>query len=638
MNKVNYSKIEDTTLPETETEVEKKKPHKPFGIASGVLYGIGCGVGGSIFILLGGGIDIAGPGVLISLILGGVLIFFTALNYSELETSLPIAGGAYNFTKEGIGGFLAFVIGFFLWLANVASCTFSALTFALVINSIFSFSSEYSFFLAFLSIIFISTIVLLTTKGGSKVLIRATIILVIFFSFFFILGVFIAPITNPEGYKPQFFFSGTNFFGVIQMFAALFIFFTSITSNLAYFNSDLRNPSKNIPKVNLLAILITLLIYIGVTSAVLLNLGEISANLSGHEILIAEISGEILGPIGFYVMVIAAILATLVSMNAALSSAGSIFHALARDHYVPKIFRKVNQKTDVPTYALLLTVALCIILTFFTNVGFAAEMTTFIYFIGLAFVNIAAVSLRYNRKKLDRPFKAPFFPYLPIGVGIMCLILAFTLNFTAVLFGMLVFTIGMTYYLITIADRSSIVLTLAGIKFFFALAVGIFILILNNLSVLSTPVLGFNVYFSSFLLRLVIFIVIFTFITILFDIVPLNQIIFFFIKKMQKDKVAMSLGNAQIIELNKTERKIIYYIDLLLGIIELACPVILVIIILTFSFGVISIEQIQFGSILLLEGTSEYLFLLILGIYALFLTLSGLVSLYINREIKKIGV
>ena len=92
----------------TEKDAEDKiteLPEKKYGIKAGILYGVGCGIGGSIFILLGTGIDLAGPGVLISLILGGVLILLIALNYSELSTSLPVSGGAYNFGKEGLGGF-----------------------------------------------------------------------------------------------------------------------------------------------------------------------------------------------------------------------------------------------------------------------------------------------------------------------------------------------------------------------------------------------------------------------------------------------------------------------------------------------------------------------------------------------------
>lgn len=621
-----------------ETEKDKDILKKPFGIGSGILYGIGCGVGGSIFILLGPGIELAGPGVLISLILGFILILITALNYSELEISLPISGGAYNFTKEGMGGFLAFIIGFFLWFANVASCTFSALTFSFVFDSMFPILSNFMIPLAIIPIVFIASVFFRTNRVSNKVLIALTIVLVIIFTFFFFSGFLLSPITNPEGFEPEFYQSKINSFGVIQMFATLFIFFTSITSNLAYFNPELKNPSKNIPKVNILAIIFTFIIYIGVTSAVLINLGNLTEDLSEYDILLARISYHILGPIGFYLMGFAAIIATLIAMNAALGSAVSIFNALARDHYVPKIFSKIDEKTKVPTYSLLLTTAICIILTLFTNIGFAAETTTFIYFFGLAFVNFAAVSLRYKRKQLDRPFKAPFFPYLPIGVGIICLILSFILSLNAVLFGLLFFTIGMTYYLITIAERSSIILTLAGIKFFMTLLVGIFIWILNNLSMVSSPIIGFELYFSIIFLRFVIFVCLVSFITIFFDLIPLTQIVYTFIKKVNKDKVAINVGGAQIIELKVYERKIIYYINLLLGVIEIICMAILIIVITILATGMVSIVQIDLGGSLLFEETSEYIFLSSLTILALFLGLSGTVSLYLNREIKKIGI
>ena len=113
-------------------EQEQVLPVRDLRISQGTLYGIGCGIGGSIFILTA-----AGPGVLISLILGGIIVFLTALNYSELSTSLPISGGSYSLSKEGMGGFSAFITGFFLWVANMATCTFSALAFAITIIDIF---------------------------------------------------------------------------------------------------------------------------------------------------------------------------------------------------------------------------------------------------------------------------------------------------------------------------------------------------------------------------------------------------------------------------------------------------------------------------------------------------------------------
>ncbi|GAH28203.1 unnamed protein product, partial [marine sediment metagenome] len=52
---------------------------------------------------------------------------------------------------------------------------------------------------------------------------------------------------------------------------------------------------------------------------------------------------------------------------------------------------KTNKKTNVPTLALIITSGIAVFFTIlaimFSNVGFTANITTFIYFFGLAFVN-----------------------------------------------------------------------------------------------------------------------------------------------------------------------------------------------------------------------------------------------------------
>ncbi|MHA1240707.1 MAG: amino acid transporter, partial [Promethearchaeota archaeon] len=69
----------------SETESKDILPQRTITLSQGVLYGVGCGIGGSIFVLLGIGIDEAGSAIFFSLLLGGILIFFTGLNYAELS-------------------------------------------------------------------------------------------------------------------------------------------------------------------------------------------------------------------------------------------------------------------------------------------------------------------------------------------------------------------------------------------------------------------------------------------------------------------------------------------------------------------------------------------------------------------------
>ncbi|MFX0082256.1 MAG: APC family permease [Candidatus Hodarchaeota archaeon] len=625
----------------TEREQEVIVPKRTIKLSSGILYGIGCGIGGSVFILLGTAIGQARSGVFISLILGGVLIFFTALNYSELSTSLPISGGAYNFSKEALGGFLAFIIGFFLWIANIATFSFSAQAFVVVIEAFFPVPIIKNLFIliALVSILLTAIVVFRTQKLALRTLISLTIILLIIFGIFIISGLLIAPITNTSNFNIDFLTSDTNFLSVILMFPFLFIFFTSITSNLAYLNADLKNPSKNIPKTNIFAILFTLLIYLLITTVSMINIGN---NPDESPIFLALILNDVLGFSGYLLMGIAATIATFIAMNVALGSAVSVMHALTRDHYISQKLLKVNKKTNVPTYILIITTGIAILFTIlaiiFANVGFTANITTFIYFFGLAFVNFAAVNLRYKRKELDRPFKAPFFPYLPLIVGSSCLIFAFALNINAVLLGLVIFVIGITYYLLTIADRYSIVFTLAGLKFFALILVGIFIWVLNNLSIISSPIPGFVNTFSFILLRILIFFCIFSIGTIFFDIFPLKELVYFFIKKVNKKEVAIDIGIGTIIELKKIKAKSIYYTNIIISTVQMASSLYIFSLITLFNLELISIENITFGSTIIPQKTAEFLFISFLLFFGTTLLFGGIISLYLNRETKTLGI
>ena len=628
----------------TEKEQEAVLQKKSVSLSTGILYGIGCGIGGSIFVLLGTAIDTAQSGVIISLILGGILIFFTALNYSELSTSLPISGGAYNFSKEALGGFLAFIIGFFLWVANIGTFSFSAQAFVTVIEAFFPLPFMRNFFIiiAIISILFTAIVVFRTQKTALKTLVSLTVVLLIIFGIFIISGFLIAPITNAPNYDVAFLSSSTNFFSVILMFSLMFIFFTSITSNLAYINADLKNPSKNIPKTNIFAILITLFIYISITLVVMINIGNNSSGLGDSPILLALILNNILGFPGYLLMGIAATISTFIAMNAALGSAVSVMHALARDHYVSQKILKVNKKRQVPILALIITTGIAIVFTIlailFANIGLTANITTFIYFFGLASVNFAAVSLRYKRKELDRPFKAPFFPYLPILVGSSCLILAFALNINAIILGVIIFAIGITYYFLTLADRHSIVFTLAGLKLVSIILIGFFIWILNNLGTINSAILGFSTIFSLGLLRILIFICIFTIGTIFFDIIPLKELVYFFTKRMSKKEVAIDIGVGRIIELKKIKSKLIYNINIIIGVVQIASSLFIFALIALITFDVISIESITFGSTIIPQKTGEFLFVAFLMFFGTILLFSGPLSLYVNRETKTLGI
>jgi len=628
----------------SDQEQQQVLPVRDLRISQGTLYGIGCGIGGSIFILLGTAITVAGPGVLLSLILGGVIVFLTALNYSELSTSLPISGGSYSLSKEGMGGFSAFITGFFLWVANMATCTFSALAFAITIIDIFfpfltSLVIFFSIPIAVISILIMAIFVFRSHKLAIRTLINSTKVLLAILSIFVIFGFLIAPITNVSYYNPGFLYSRTTFFGIIQMFSLLFICFTSMTTNIAYLNSEFKNPARSIPIVNLLAIFITLGIYLSITFVVLINGGPNPAGLGQSSVILANIFNNILGPFGFYLMGIGAIISTLIAMNASLGSAVSILEALARDNYVPKRILKVKKKTGVPPLALVITIMIIIVFTIMIDINVVAEMSSFIYFFGLAAVNFAAVRIRYKRIELDRPFKAPFFPYLPLIVGSICMILAFSLSLIAVVLGVIVGLVALSYYLLTFADRPSITITLAGIKLLSVVGLGILIWIVNNFGLISSPIPGMNDVFTYGLMRVLIFFCVFAIGTVVLDLIPLREFVYFFTKKIDKDSVAINLGSAAIISLDEKKIQIIHYVNIIIGIIQIiASFFIFFIMALLIGFDTVSIENITIGSSIISQATSEYIFFSLLLLFGISLFFSGLIYLYRNRQTMSSGL
>jgi APA family basic amino acid/polyamine antiporter/amino acid efflux transporter len=621
-----------------ETEPREVLPKRTLKLSQGIMYGVGCGIGGSIFVLLGLGIEYAGSGILLSLILGGILIFFTGLNYAELSTSLPIAGGAYNFSKEGIGGFLAFIIGFFLWIANVATCSFSAQIFALVFNEVFikfniPIDNPFITVIAILPIILTSLVIFRTQKVAIKALLIFTLVLIGMFAFFIIFGLIITPFTNPNIILTQ-----IKFEGIIPAFLLLFILFTSITSNLAYLNPDLKNPSKNIPKTIIYAILLTIIIYLSITFIALINLGENPTGLTENPVLLADVFESVLGPFGFYFMVLAAIISTLIAINAALGSAVSVITALARDRFIPKKIQETKKRPDMPALGLLITIILVVLFVLFAGIGFTAEITNFIYFIGLAFVNFAAVKLRRTRKELDRPFKAPFFPFLPIFISICFLafavILGVIISIEALILGVVIFIIGIAFHLLTIADRSSINLTLTGIKFFFLTVLGMFIWVINNFSDVNPILILIN--------RILIGVCAFTIGTVVLDLMPLRELAYYYVKKMDKGKVAINIGNAQIIDLGKKRSKIIHLTNLVIAIIQfIACGIIFSIVYFLFN-NLLSIQDIILvigTSVTYIPSTSgTTLFISILIVFGLSLFFCGILSWQRIREFKSLGL
>ncbi len=81
------------------------------------MLGIGAIIGAGIFSLTGvAAAQYAGPGIVYSFIIGGILCALAGLCYSEMAAMVPVAGSAYAYSYVTMGEFVAWIIGWDLVL------------------------------------------------------------------------------------------------------------------------------------------------------------------------------------------------------------------------------------------------------------------------------------------------------------------------------------------------------------------------------------------------------------------------------------------------------------------------------------------------------------------------------------------
>src|SRR4029079_3521245 len=81
------------------------------------MVGIGAIIGTGIFVLTGQAAAMhAGPGIVLSMVVAGVVSALAALCYAEFASSVPVAGSAYTYGYATLGELIAWIIGWDLIL------------------------------------------------------------------------------------------------------------------------------------------------------------------------------------------------------------------------------------------------------------------------------------------------------------------------------------------------------------------------------------------------------------------------------------------------------------------------------------------------------------------------------------------
>jgi basic amino acid/polyamine antiporter, APA family len=105
------------SIAQVQTEFDRGELKRTLGPIHLVLFGIGCIIGAGIFVRTGtAAAQFAGPAVILSFVVAGIVCAFAGLCYAELASMLPVSGSAYTYAYTTVGEFGAWIMGSLLLL------------------------------------------------------------------------------------------------------------------------------------------------------------------------------------------------------------------------------------------------------------------------------------------------------------------------------------------------------------------------------------------------------------------------------------------------------------------------------------------------------------------------------------------
>ncbi|KUK91948.1 MAG: Amino acid permease-associated region, partial [Marinimicrobia bacterium 46_43] len=399
-----------------------------FTIATGAMISSG------LFILPGLAHSVAGPAVIWSYVMAGLLAGIGALSMAELSSAMPKAGSDYFFVMRGFGPAVGSVAGLLSWFSLTLKSSFAIVGMATFVRLIIDLNGL--LIGAGLVILF----VILNTLGVKQAA-RAQTWLVAGLLILLILYIIIGfPKINTSHLIP---FARK---GIAPVFSATGLVFVSYGGLLkvASMAEEVRDPGKNMPRGILLSLTTVMIIYaltITVTSGVLdpekLDNSLIPISLGGEQLL---------GQTGFIAMSIGAILAFVSTANAGIMSASRYLLAMSRDKLLPKPLSRINNRFQTPHVAVMVT-GLIMILSLLLELKILVEAASTVLMLTYILACLGVIILRESALHNYRPlYKSPFYPWLQIAGVIGLIYVLYEVGTDAYLISAALILVAFAYY------------------------------------------------------------------------------------------------------------------------------------------------------------------------------------------------
>jgi len=425
---------------------KQKQLIRTLGLLQVLMLGIGGTMGAGVFVLIGHAAGMVGPALILALLIAGLMEFFTALDYAELASSFPVAGGGYAYVSRARKGFLTFSVGWVSWFGTMFYCALCAVGFALSLRIFLP-----SLPISATAVAIVALFVIINLRGSKEVghtqVILAGILLAS------LGGYVVLGLTLPGGFTWARFYEGGGFFihrGVVnnavkllQTIGLIYVLYVGYEV-IGTAAEEVKEPGRNIPIAMVATLCICLIVYCAVA---FVSLGVISVEtLKNSSAPLAEAASRFLGRFGAPAMGLAGLMSTLSSLNTALISSARVALALSRDGYLPPFLSRIHPRLKTPLPAILLsggTIAACAATVQEVFLGY---MANFGWLYLTVFANLSLIWLRRKFPEQRRPFKVPFYPAVPLFAAVTCVLMGAFIEPGALALGGALLALGLAVY------------------------------------------------------------------------------------------------------------------------------------------------------------------------------------------------
>ena len=403
--------------------------------AAGV--GVGAIVGGGIFVLAGTAFANTGPSAMLAFAVNGTVALLTAMSFAEISSAFPQSGGAYTFAKKVLSVRSAFAVGWILWFAYIVAGVLYALGFAsfgaLAIRKLWAATGGIppDWLMGRRILLLLAT---LATAGYSALLVRksagggqwATVGKLVVFAVLILAGVVallrsdMAETTRPL--NP--FFAG----GIPGLLLAMGFTFIALQGFdlIAAVAGEVKDPGRNIPRAMFASLGCAMAVYLPllflVSTVGVDSNGTIASAAARHpENVIPAAAERFMGPAGYWLVLVAAILSTLSALHANILAASRVALSMAQDRTLPVVLGDVHKHRRTPVMAIFVTSLTLVTIVFMVpNLAGAGAAASLIFLISFTLAHVMTLLARRRGGTEHAAYRTPWFPVIPVLGGIAC--------------------------------------------------------------------------------------------------------------------------------------------------------------------------------------------------------------------------